>query len=91
MVLMIIIARMIEQSWNSTGKIGRIGRHRAETHRHFNIRLFGQMPPDTSDFPGGIPALRALSTETLARPADGASHDDRRVDVVGSIGRKPVV
>ena len=44
-------------SWNSTGKIGRIGRHRAETHRHFNISFFGQMPPDASDFLGGIPAL----------------------------------
>ena len=42
-------------SWNSTGKIGRIGRHRAETHRYFNIRFFGPMPPDASDFPGGIP------------------------------------
>ena len=43
--------------WNSTGKIGRIGRHRAETHHHFNIRFFGPMSPDASDFPGGIPAL----------------------------------
>ena len=42
---------------NSTGEIGRIGRHRAETHRYFNIRFFGPMPPDASDFPGGIPAL----------------------------------
>ena len=42
--------------WNSTEEIGRIGRHRAETHRYFNIRFFGQMPPDASDFPGGIPA-----------------------------------
>ena len=44
-------------SWNSTGEIGRIGWHRAETHRHFNIRFFGPMPPDASDFPGGIPVL----------------------------------
>ena len=44
-------------NWNSTGKVGRIGRHRAETHRHFNIRFFGPMPPDASDFPGGIPAI----------------------------------
>ena len=44
-------------SWNSTGEIGRIGGHRDETHRYFNIRFFGQMPPDASDFPGGIPAL----------------------------------
>ena len=26
-------------------------RHRAETHRHFNIRVFGPMPPDASDLP----------------------------------------
>ena len=48
-------------SWNSTGEIGRIGRHRAETHRYFNIRGFGQMSPDASDFPGGIPALWLVS------------------------------
>ena len=47
-------------SWNSTGEIGRIGRHQAETHRYFNIRFFGQMPADASDFPGGIPALDKL-------------------------------
>ena len=29
-------------SWNSTGKIGR---HRTETHRPFNIRFFGPMRP----------------------------------------------
>ena len=44
-------------SWNSTGEIGRIGRHRPETHRYFNIRFFGQMSPDAPDFPGGIPAV----------------------------------
>ena len=44
-------------SWNSTGEMGRIGRHRANTHRYFHIRFFGPMPPDASDFPGGIPAL----------------------------------
>ena len=44
--------------WNSTREIRRIGRHRAETHRYFNIRFVGQMPPDASDFPGGIPALQ---------------------------------
>ena len=47
--------------WNSTGKIGRIWRHRAETHRYFNVRFFGQMPPDASDFHGGIPALGVVS------------------------------
>ena len=49
--------RRYSLSWNSTGEIGRIGRHRAETRRHFNIRFFGPIPPDASDFPGGIPAL----------------------------------
>ena len=44
-------------SWNSTGKIGRIGRHLAETHRHYRQNAYGQMPPDASDFPGGILAL----------------------------------
>ena len=44
-------------SWYSTGEIGRIGRHRAETRRYFNIRFFGPIPPDASDFPGGIPAI----------------------------------
>ena len=39
----------------------------------------------------GCMGLRPLSTETLTRPADGASRDDRRVGVVGSIGRQPVV
>ena len=48
-------------SWNSTGEIGHIGRHRAETHRYFNIRVFGQMPPDASDFTGGIPAYAVFS------------------------------
>ena len=49
--------KLIRFSWNSTGEIGRIGRYRAETHRYFYIRFFGPMPPDASDFPGGIPAL----------------------------------
>ena len=35
--------------------------HRAETHRYFNIRFFGQMPPDASDFPGGIPVNTSTS------------------------------
>ena len=35
--------------------------------------------------------LSPLSTETLTQPADGASHDDHRVGVVGSIGWQPVV
>ena len=34
--------------------------HRGDlTHRYFNIRFFGQMPPDASDFPGGIPGINA--------------------------------
>ena len=52
-------------SWNSTEEIGRIGRHRAETHRYFNIRFFGQMPPDASDFPGGIPAIEVVRLAPL--------------------------
>ena len=57
-------------SWNSTGEIGR---HRAETHRYFNIRFFGQMSPDASDFPGGIPAKNYRCVQNarhLARSMD---------------------
>ena len=43
-------------SWNSTGKIGRIGRHRAEKPDVEVTMCFRPMPPDVSDFPGGIPA-----------------------------------
>ena len=39
----------------------------AETHRYFNIRFFGQMPPDASDFPGGIPALEGGVTTVVNR------------------------
>ena len=46
-------------SWNSTGKIGRIGRHLAEKPDVKVTMCFGPMPPDASDFPGGIPALDA--------------------------------
>ena len=46
-------------SWNSTGKIGRIGRHRAEKPNVEVTVGLGPMPPDASDFPGGIPALDA--------------------------------
>ena len=53
----------------STGKIGRIGRHRAETSRHFNIRFFGPMPPDASDFPGDLQhVLSALIYNTYSLP-----------------------
>ena len=45
-------------SWNSTGKIGRIGRHRAEKPDVEVMMCLGPMPPDASDFPGGIPAIR---------------------------------
>ena len=48
-------------SWNSTGKIGRIGRHLAETPDVKVTMCFGPMPPDASDFPGGIPALKPES------------------------------
>ena len=43
-------------SGNSTGNIGRIGRHRAENPDVKVTMSFGPMPPDASDFPGGIPA-----------------------------------
>ena len=55
------------KSWNSTGEIGRIGRHRAETHRYFNTRFFGQMPSDASNFPGGIPALDAHNLHSVLK------------------------
>ena len=44
-------------SSNSTGKIGRIGRHRTEKPNVEVTVGLGPMPPDASDFPGGIPAL----------------------------------
>ena len=44
-------------SWNSTEKIGRIGRHLAEKADVEVTMCLGPMPPDASDFPGGIPAL----------------------------------
>ena len=48
-------ARMVKVvvilSWNSTGKIGRIGRHRAETHRHFNQGFIYTPPPTGRGFP----------------------------------------
>ena len=43
-------------SWNSTGKIGRIGRHRAEKPDVEVTMCLGPMPPDASNFLGGIPA-----------------------------------
>ena len=42
---------------NSTGKIGRIGWHLAEKSDVKVMMCFGPMPPDASDFPGGIPAI----------------------------------
>ena len=47
------------KSWNSTGEIGRIGRHLAEKPDVEVTMSFGPMPPDASDFPGGIQALRS--------------------------------
>ena len=43
-------------SWNSTGKIGRIGRQRAEKPNVEVTGGLGPMPPDASDLPVGIPA-----------------------------------
>ena len=52
-------------SWNSTGKIRRIGRHLAENPNVEVTMCLGPMPPDASDFPGGIPALLILKSITL--------------------------
>ena len=38
-------------------EIGRIGRHLAEKPNVEVTMCLGPMPPDASDFPGGIPAL----------------------------------
>ena len=47
----------------STGKFGRIGRHLAEKPDVRVTMYFGPMPPDASDFPGGIPAcIRSVSS-----------------------------
>ena len=37
--------------------IGRIGRHLAEKPDVEVTMYFGPMPPDASNFPGGIPAI----------------------------------
>ena len=51
-------------SW--TGKIGRIGRHRAEKPNVEVTVGLGPMPPDASDFPGGIPATgRKTPTQSV--------------------------
>ena len=44
---------MLTKSWNSTGKIGRIGRKKPNVEVTVGL---GPMPPDASNFPGGIPA-----------------------------------
>ena len=41
-------------------KIGRIGRHLADKSDVKVTMCFGPMPPDASDFPGGIPAFDVL-------------------------------
>ena len=56
-------------SWNSTGKIGRIGRHLAEKPDVEVTMCFGPMPPDASDFLGGIPALDTISHPSQYRPS----------------------
>ena len=48
---------LLPLSWNSTWKVGRIGRQLAEQPDVKVTMCFGPMPPDASDFPGGIPAL----------------------------------
>ena len=52
-------------SWNSTGEIGRIGRHLTEKPNVKVMMCFGPMPPDASDFPGRIPALKPITGGAL--------------------------
>ena len=62
-VLILIIASFLffpVISWNSTWEIGRIGRHRAEKPDVEVMVGLGPMPPDASDFPGGIPAVEEV-------------------------------
>ena len=53
------MSKYVTLSWNSTREIGRIRRHRAEKPDVEVMMCLGPMPPDASDFPGGIPALGA--------------------------------
>ena len=55
------------KSWNSTGKIGRIGRHLADKPDVEVTMCLGPMPPSASDFPGGIPAFSQGSVDIGAR------------------------
>ena len=50
----------LSKSLNSTGEIGRIGRQRAERHRYFNIKFFGQMPPMRPIYPVEFQLLRVI-------------------------------
>ena len=68
-------------SWNSTGKIGHIGWYRAEKPNVEVTVGVGPMPPDASDFPGGIPAIRGVIRSYL----DGRS---QVVRVDGKLSRE---
>ena len=78
-------------SWNSTGKIGRIGRHLAEKPDVKVTMSFGPMPPDASDFPGGIPALGCglNSLGSLSHPSR-CPHGYRHWREMSSWGHRPL-
>ena len=59
-----------QYSWNSTGKIGRIGRHLADKPDVKVTMCFGPMPPDASDFPRGIPAFVSIWYRHMYWPMD---------------------
>ena len=71
-------------SWNSTGKIGRIGRHLAEKpddeEEDVDVTMcLGPMPPNASDFPGGLPAYGSGSLEKVSATAAPPSGDYTQV------------
>ena len=61
----------MDYSWNSAGKIGRIGRHLAETPDVEVTMCLGPMPPDASDFPRWNSSLYDLQLDE--RPATPGS------------------
>ena len=74
-------------SWNSNGKIGRIGRHLAEKPDVEVTMCLGPMPPDVADFPGGIPALDRVSSvlqkQSVLQNPDSGIGEDRGREVEG--------
>ena len=75
-------------SWNSTRNIGRIGRHLAENPDVKVTMCFGQMPPDVSDFPGGIPAYEgAVYSAAANEPVSSVNGVTRQaLQVASTIG-----